>query len=363
MAEQSQIAGLFMTPEQYQQTQDNAAYERAAALAQLDPFQAAKTSIGYGAYQLGGAIGGALGGQDPMLQRITARNQLMNNINWSDPKSVQAGIDAAMQNKDSQAALAIRDKFLEQQKTLAETAAKLRERPANEPELIKLQNSREALAAQFGESDPRVKQIDNAIAKMTRQGKTLEETMGAGLGAIAAAMAGAQAKKAAEAGGTEVGKKLADIGGKQTALDAITGAKGLVEKGIYSGKYGPMQEGLAGYTGGVIGSQDTLSNTETFRAYLGDVVIPGLKDFGGSDTVEELKYLQSVYAGDTTVQEKTLRNMLNRAESKIKKNITMLQEQQRAISKGEQLPTGPSQVQKATKRFNPTTGKLETIGG
>jgi hypothetical protein len=92
MAEQSQIAGLFMTPEQYQQTQDNAAYERAAALAQMDPFQAAKTSIGYGAYKLGGAIGGALGAQDPMLQRQAQRRALIQQIDMSNPDSLVAGI-------------------------------------------------------------------------------------------------------------------------------------------------------------------------------------------------------------------------------------------------------------------------------
>ena len=79
-----------------------------------------------------------------------------------------------------------------------------------------------------------------------------------------------------------------------------------------------MQEGLAGYTEGMVGSKERLANTETFRSYLGDVVIPGLKDFGGSDTVEELKYLQGVYAGDTTAQPKALKNMLERAENKIK---------------------------------------------
>ena len=123
----------------------------------------------------------------------------------------------------------------------------------------------------------------------------------------------------------------------------------------------PILEALAGYTQGAVGSTERLSNTETFRSYLGDVVIPGLKDFGGSDTVEELKYLQSVYAGDTSVQEKTLKNVLNRAENKIRKNITFLENQQKSIQEGKPLPTGPSQSIKPTKRFNPQTLKLESI--
>jgi hypothetical protein len=62
--------------------------------AQLDPFQQANFAIGRGANMLGGAIGGALGGQDPELQRITRRQQIASQINFTDPASIQQGMNA-----------------------------------------------------------------------------------------------------------------------------------------------------------------------------------------------------------------------------------------------------------------------------
>lgn len=355
------VMGLFADPQQIQQAQRQQFTENAAALSRMDPNQLASFYAMQGGYGLGNAIGSALGAEDPMLKLATARKQIMSQVDQTDPQSLAKAAQALNQAGDVQGARALAMAAQEAAVKQSQVVRNLRERPANEPEIVRLQNSRAELANQFGENDPRVKQIDAAIAKMTRQGKTLEETMGAGLSAIASAMAGAQAKKAAEASGTEVGKSIAAIEGKQTALDAIKGAKNIFDKGIYAGKYGPTMEALAGYSEGAVGSKERLANTETFRSYLGDVVIPGLKDFGGSDTVEELKYLQGVYAGDTTAQPKALKSMLDRAEKKIQSGIARIQAQQQAVQKGEQLPTGPSMAPKATKRFNPTTGKLETI--
>ena len=89
MATPSEILGLFTSPQQYQQQQQDLARQRAMEYAKLDPFQKASTAIGQGAYGLAGAIGGALGGQDPQLQLITATQKLANSANLSDPKSLE----------------------------------------------------------------------------------------------------------------------------------------------------------------------------------------------------------------------------------------------------------------------------------
>jgi hypothetical protein len=87
------VGGLFgMTPEMYQQQQNQNALKQASELAQLDPFALAKTGIGYGANRLAGAIGGALGGQDPQLQLISQRNAVMREINLNDPNSIMSGV-------------------------------------------------------------------------------------------------------------------------------------------------------------------------------------------------------------------------------------------------------------------------------
>jgi len=86
------VGGLFgMTPEMYQQQQNQNALKQASELAQLDPFALAKTGIGYGANRLAGAIGGALGAQDPQLQLISQRNAVMKEIDLNDPNLIMIG--------------------------------------------------------------------------------------------------------------------------------------------------------------------------------------------------------------------------------------------------------------------------------
>ena len=66
------VQSLFgMTPESYQQQRSDLADQQALQYAKLDPFQQANFAIGRGANMLGGVIGGALGGKDPELQRVT----------------------------------------------------------------------------------------------------------------------------------------------------------------------------------------------------------------------------------------------------------------------------------------------------
>lgn len=93
MAESS-IAGLFQDPLLYQQAQDQAAFKRFAELAQLDPLQQAQASLMYGGYQAGGALGRALGGEDPVLQQLSAVQGIMKGVNPNDPRSL---MEAAQQ--------------------------------------------------------------------------------------------------------------------------------------------------------------------------------------------------------------------------------------------------------------------------
>lgn len=83
MAQDSIMGGLFgITPEGYQQQQNQQALSQAAELAQLDPMARARTGIMYGANRLVGA----LGGQDPTLQRISAFQNLASQADLSTPE-------------------------------------------------------------------------------------------------------------------------------------------------------------------------------------------------------------------------------------------------------------------------------------
>jgi hypothetical protein len=100
------VQSLFgVTPEMYQQRQATAADERALAIAQLNPMQRAEFNIGRSAYQLAGA----LGGPDPGLQMISARNALARRIDFNDPASIQAGVRSLTQAGDTQGAMMLAD--------------------------------------------------------------------------------------------------------------------------------------------------------------------------------------------------------------------------------------------------------------
>ena len=364
------ILGLFTSPIQYQQELQNQALAQGTRLAQLSPLEAGR-AMGYaGAAQLGRGLAGAMGAEDPMLQMASRRQAIMQQVDQTDPASLAQAAQALNQAGDVQGARALFQAAQQRQAALIEQDVKqsqivrnLRERPASSSELSKLQAEREDIIAEFGANDPRVKEINALIAKKTTGGGIGAE-IAAGLGPLVGAMAVSQAKKAGEAGGTEVGKQSAAIQGKYTALGSIKDAVDMLDKGIYSGGYGPLQEAAAKYSGGLI-RKDRLANTQEFRAYIGDVVIPRLQEFGGNDSVEELNYLRSVMAGDTSMEGSAIKNILKRADSKIRAGITRLEKQQEAVTTGRPLPLGdtgtPPAAPRATKRFNPATGQVEAI--
>jgi hypothetical protein len=95
------VQSLFgVTPEMYQQRQAAAADERALALSQLDPMQRAEFNIGRNAYQLAGALGGT----DPELARISARQSIAKQIDFNDPASIQSAVRMLTQSGDPQGA-------------------------------------------------------------------------------------------------------------------------------------------------------------------------------------------------------------------------------------------------------------------
>lgn len=114
------VPTLFgLTPEAYQQSQAAQADKMALEFAKLSPMQQAQFAIGRGAYQLGGAIGGALGGQDPQLRMISTRNAIAQQIDYTNPESMTAGIQALAQAGDSVGAMQLSDVLRKMQSEMA----------------------------------------------------------------------------------------------------------------------------------------------------------------------------------------------------------------------------------------------------
>ena len=137
------VQGLFgITPESYQQQRDAAAYQRAAAFGQMDPMQSARTSIFYGANQLGNIAGGMLGAEDPQLVRIKQQQQVLTGLDINDPQSIAQATMRANQMGNPQLALqltALGDQALERQD-------KLRQRQAAAQSLTRTQTARDLIS-------------------------------------------------------------------------------------------------------------------------------------------------------------------------------------------------------------------------
>lgn len=144
--------------------------------------------------------------------------------------------------------------------------------------------------------------------------------------------------KASEAAGrkygTDVGEQFAAIENKYSALDSVREAKAKLDKGIYSGYWANTGMGAAKMTSGALGNRQQAARTEEFKAYIGNVVIPRLKEFGGNDSNEEMRYLQNVMGGDITMEPEALKGILDSAEVKILRGIERLQRQQKGIESG-----------------------------
>ena len=115
----SEIAGLFTTPEQYQLAQQQAQQAQAMQFAQLDPRAQAQYGIYRGGQMLGGAIGGALGGEDPQLKMISQRQQLASQLDQNNPESFLKVAQLAAQSGDPQFAMAIADAGRQMQASMA----------------------------------------------------------------------------------------------------------------------------------------------------------------------------------------------------------------------------------------------------
>jgi hypothetical protein len=105
----SDILGLFATPEQYQAQQMAGERQQAGLLANMSPAQLANYGAAMGGQQLGRGLGSLFGAQDPQLQMITRRQQLLSQINPGDPQALLRAAQQAGEMGDPQMALQLTD--------------------------------------------------------------------------------------------------------------------------------------------------------------------------------------------------------------------------------------------------------------
>lgn len=406
------IASLFgLTPEGLSQQRYQQDLKQGYELAQLDPGAAARATLQSGVGQLGRGVAGLLGVQDPQMQLMTARQQIFNQVDQSNPQSY---IEAAKQLQsigDTQGAFTMADYARKAESEIAQAKQRLaaanRERQQAIPEKLQIADRLSQLNMALDklnamEASP---ERDQAVNSVSRSIKAIEQQLpkdqadklsvfgqslvdagltpgtepftkrmneylsaklegtkkGAGnvsIGAITVD-SGAASKEA----GKIIGANVANVEQQYSLQTAYKDALGLLNKGIYGGAFGPEKQFVAKYAG--VGSPEKVVNTEVFMANIGEIVIPRLQQFGGNDSNEELKYLQNVVAGNQRLEPESMKRTLISAEKKVQKNIERLRQQTQAGQGGAQLPIGPVNAPTITptKRLNPQTGKIENVKG
>jgi hypothetical protein len=109
----------------YGERQRTSALQEGITLAQLDPAARGAAMTYAGARGLGGAIAGALGVEDPQLKLISTRQQVLGQLDQSDPTSLLNGAKTLAQMGDQQGAFALAQYARQAQVQIAEQQQRL----------------------------------------------------------------------------------------------------------------------------------------------------------------------------------------------------------------------------------------------
>lgn len=138
----SEILGLFASPELYQQNQDLLRQQQALQYAQLDPYDRVTYGANLAGQRFGGALGSALGGTDPQLRIISARQSVMQGVDPSNPESILRAAQQLADVGDQQGALTLADYARKAGSELALQQQRLREgRAASTPKELQIANA------------------------------------------------------------------------------------------------------------------------------------------------------------------------------------------------------------------------------
>jgi hypothetical protein len=327
--ELSIVSGLFPNTlaiaEAEKLGQQEAAYKRfSGAAGTQNPFAGLAGLSGMFGTAAGQELRGLAGVQSPTMQLVSLRNQAAKQFDTSTPEGLvqmaqflnQQG-DAAGARQAIMVAQGQAQRSATLEKTGAEITAKLRE-PL--PNIAKLQAYRTNLVSQFGENDPRVKEVDRVIAA---------EGEGKGTKIIndLAGFASVFAKKEAEAGAKDI---VDQISKAQDALQ--TGSKVLrdiseIEKILptsFTGQFANFAKTASKTLSALnIPVSDKASNTEVIQALTNNLVLPAVKQLPGSLAAKELAFLQQTKP-ESLQEPATIKRLLNMIKDDIGVNRVLV---------------------------------------
>ena len=295
--------------------------DRAAKYAALTPEQRAAQGTYQSAYGVGQGLAKAMGVdiQDPRIKRQMTLQQLSQGVEPTAEglKAFSKKLASAGFNVEATQAM---EKAVAMEKDQSIITRNLREKPVSSPELVKLQDAREELIAQYGKDDPRVKEIDAAILKKTT-GKTMGQEIGEGLasgfGMLGKAL-GPALKKEGEGTGEFAAKDFNALGSAVASGTASKRNLATLETALqnsFTGKFADSKESvITSLTGLGIPVGDDLkqaaSNKQLVDAMGTRYVFPLVKNFPGSLAAKELDRLEKT-APNSLQQPETIMRLVN----------------------------------------------------
>ncbi|CAB5194428.1 hypothetical protein UFOVP176_6 [uncultured Caudovirales phage] len=319
------MAGLFSTPEQYQQARIDQQRAQAIQMAQLDPFQQGQANIQMGMNRLADVGAGALGVQDPMLKLQSIRQQVLQGLDPNDAVSIAKAAQALAQAGDQQGAMQLGQRALEIRNTESQISGRTDEKQAQRA--LQLQMAQEKnqtakdLAAERNAIMVQIAQMNSALrganSDVQRQliEQRIQDLQVKAEEKQATLQSQAQGKVAAFDSALDTLNVISNHPGKKSVVGALTG-------GVVS-----MIPGTdaAGFT----------SQLETFKAQTFIPQVAALKGMGALSDAEGKKLTAAVGALDPKMKQKEFDAQV------VKIKASLEEAKQRALN----MPGMPKQAQ------------------
>lgn len=313
-------AGLFSTPEQYQQAQQQAALQNAITMGQLTPEQSARASLMFAGNRAAQGIAGALGAQDPQLQLQAARQSILKGVDQTSATSLREAAQKLADMGDLQAAnalaqqsVAIQAKIDEKQAARDQALILGRERIQSAEQLAKdrneimLQIAQMNAALRGANSDVQRQLIEQRIQDLQTKAEEKQATL----------QSQAQGRVAAFDSALDTLNVIANHPGKKDVVGAVTGSVRAMVPGTDA----------AGFK----------AQLETFKAQTFIPMVATLKGMGALSDAEGKKLTAAVGALDPSMK-----------QTEFDKQITKIKgDLESARQKAQQMPGMPKQATQA----------------
>lgn len=314
------VAGLFATPEQYQQQRQALQQAQAIEMAKLDPFQQGLVNQQMGLNRLADVAGNVLGVQDPQLQAVAARQSVLKGVDQTSASSLREAAqkladigDLQGANALAQQSVAIQAKIDEKQNALAQALLIAREKNQSAEQLAKdrneimLQTAQMNAALRGANSDVQRQLIEQRIQDL--QTKSAEKQQ--------ALQAQSQGRVAAFDSAIETLDLVSKHPGKKSVVGTLSG-------GVLSAIPGTDAAGFA-------------SQLETFKAQTFIPQVAALKGMGALSNDEGKKLTAAVGALDVKMKP----SEFDSAVSRIKRDLEAARQRAATLpGMGNTNPTG-----------------------